>query len=104
MSGLPWLHQQTVVIRRPAPSRSRRRVHRFWIELPSQTDQLGLGLPAVLDRQRVDARDDHRGLLLGDGAGGHRVMDRYLVVLQGVGPDERRRLASRCVCRVVLAQ
>ena len=84
MSGLSGLHQQTVVIRTPAPSRSRRRVHRFWIELPGQTDQVGLGLPAVLDRHRVDTLDDHRGLLLGDGAGGRRVPDRFVVTVQGV--------------------
>ena len=38
----------------------------------------------MLDWHRVDARDDHRGLLLGSGAGGNRVPDRLVVVVQGV--------------------
>ena len=50
----------------------------------AQPDQVGLGLAAVLDRQRVDALDDHRRLVLGDGAGGHRVPDRFVVAVQGV--------------------
>ena len=54
----------------------------------AQTDQVGLGLAAVLDRQRVDTRDDHRGLLLGHLSGGHRVPDRFVVVVQGVGQGE----------------
>jgi hypothetical protein len=67
------------------------------------SDQVGLGLAAVLDRQRVDTLDDHRGLVLGHAAGGHRVPDRFVVVVQGVA-RARRRLASRLVCRVWLAQ
>ena len=89
VSGLSGLHQQTVVIPRLAPPGSRRRVHRFWVELPGQADQVGLGLPAVLDRQRVDASDDYRGLFLGEGADGHRVPDRLVVVVQGVCESQR---------------
>ena len=46
---------------------------------------MGLGLRAVLDWQRVDALDDDRGLVFGDLAGGHRVPDRFVVTVQGVG-------------------
>jgi hypothetical protein len=52
------------------------------------SDQVGLGRAAVLDRERVDARDDHRGLVLGDLAGGHRVPDGFVVVVQGVREGE----------------
>ena len=48
------------------------------------SDQVGLGLAAVLDGQRVDTLDDHGGLLFGHGAGGHRVPDRLVVVVQRV--------------------
>ena len=54
------------------------------VVLRSEADQVGLGVAAVLDRERVDALDDHRGLVLGDVAGGHRVADRFVVVVQGV--------------------
>ncbi len=54
------------------------------VVLPGQADQVGLGVAAVLDRQRVDTLDDHHRLLLGDLPGGHRVPDRLVVVVQGV--------------------
>ncbi len=41
-------------------------------------------MAAVLDRERVDALDDHDGLLFGDLAGGHRVPDRLVVAVEGV--------------------
>ena len=69
----------------------------------SQTDQMGFGLRAVLDRQRLDTLDDHGGLLLGHLSGGHRVPDRFVVAVSALA-RARRRLASRLVCRVVLAQ
>ena len=50
----------------------------------AQTDQVCLGVAAVLDRQRVDTLDDHHRLLLGHLSGGHRVPDRLVVVVQGV--------------------
>jgi dihydrofolate reductase len=49
---------------------------------------VGLGLAAVLDRQRVDTLDDHEGLVLGHLAGGHRVPDRFVVVVQRGGQGE----------------
>ena len=49
-----------------------------------QTDQVGFGLRAVLDRQRVDALDDHHRLVLGHLSGGHRVPDRLVVAVQRV--------------------
>ncbi len=55
------------------------------VVLLGQADQVGLGVAAVLDRQRVDALDDHHGLFFGDLPGGHRVPDRFVVVVQGVG-------------------
>ena len=54
------------------------------VVLARASDQMGFGLPPVLDRQRVDALDDHHGLFLGDLSGGHRVLDRLVVVVQGV--------------------
>ena len=36
------------------------------VVLGRPADQVGLGVAAVLDRQRVDTLDDHHGLLLGD--------------------------------------
>jgi hypothetical protein len=54
------------------------------VVLGGQADQVGFGLAAVLDRQRVHALDDHHRLLLGHGAGGHRVPDRLVVPVQRV--------------------
>ena len=56
------------------PGRARRRRPIRWVS----------AVAAVLDRQRVDTLDDHHRLLLGDGAGGHRVPDRLVVAVQGV--------------------
>ena len=67
------------------------------------TDQMVFCLPAVLDREGVDTLHDHRRLVFGERAGGHRVPDRFVVVVQGVR-ERRRRFASRLVCRVALAQ
>ena len=55
------------------------------VVLGGKADQVVLRLAAVLDRERVDALDDHHGLVLGDLAGGHRVPDRLVVVVQRVG-------------------
>ncbi len=55
------------------------------VVLPGQADQVGLGVAAVLDRQRVDTLHDHGGLFLRHLPGGHRVPDRLVVVVQGVG-------------------
>ena len=58
-------------------------------------DQVGLGVAAVLDRQRVHALDDYGGLFFGDGAGGHRCPDGLVVVVQGVRePQATLRVAS----------
>ena len=54
------------------------------VVLPGQADQMGLGVAAVLDRQRVHTLHDHRCLFLGDLSGGHRLPDRLVVVVQGV--------------------
>ena len=66
----------------------------------AQADQVGLGVAAVLDRQRVDTLDDHHRLLLGDA--GRRPSRPGPA--RGRGParcaSSRRRLASRLVCRV----
>ena len=52
------------------------------VVLPGEADQVGLGVAAVLDRQRLDALDDHHRLLLGDLAGGHRVPYRLVVMVE----------------------
>ena len=64
------------VVREPA--------ERDRVVLGGQADQVRFRVAAVLDRERVDALDDHDGLLFGDLAGGHRVPDRLVVVVQGV--------------------
>ncbi len=58
------------------------------VVLGGKADQVVLRLAAVLDRERVDALDDHHGLVLGDLAGGHRVPDRLVVAVQRVGESE----------------
>ena len=72
-------------------------------------DQVCLGVAAVLDRQRVHTLDDHHGLFFGHLPGGHRVPDRFVVVVQGVGEVQAalgvpfglpgRRWPSSCSCR-----
>lgn len=49
---------------------------------------MGLGLGSVLDRQRVDTLHDHDRLVFGDLAGGHRVPDGFVVVVQRVREGE----------------
>ena len=54
------------------------------VVLGGKADQVGFRRGAVLDRERVDALDDHHRLVFGDVAGGHRVPDRLVVVVQRV--------------------
>ena len=58
------------------------------VVLARASDQVGLGVASVLDRQRVDTLHDHHRLLLGDLPGGHRVPDRLVVAVQRVGESE----------------
>ncbi len=69
------------------------------VVLGRATDQVGLGVAAVLDRQRVDTLHDHHGLLLGHLAGGHRVRTGSWSWSRACA-SSRRRFASRLVCRV----
>ena len=82
------------VVREPA--------QRDRVVLGCQADQVRFGVAAVLDRERLDALHDHHGLFLRDLAGGHRVPTGSWSWSRALARSSRR-LASRLVCRVVLA-
>ena len=54
------------------------------VVLGRQADQVGFGVAAVLDRERVDTLHDHDRLVLGHLSGGHRVPHRLVVAVQRV--------------------
>ena len=77
------------VVREPA--------ERDRVVLGGAPDQVGFGVAAVLDRERLDTLDDHGRLLFGHTTGGHRVPDRFVVAVERFASSRRRSLSGRVV-------